>query len=385
MEISNFIEWQLLWLLGVIAYVLILKPLRYFQFNRGYLALLPLLSLIPTQISWKNSYEMGSTLLPEVTINNAAVSSLAESAQQEYNAAWIYGIIVALLLLRVLLQLLPPSYTNKVKGSYGWIYINTNIKSPFTFFNRVYAPEADLDPMIEQHERVHLQRLHFVDLLWFNLLSCLLWFNPATWISLSESKLNHEFEADAKVCKDSDHKTYAELLLQHAFNLPLINRPLFTSHIFNKQQLKQRIMKMSNNKQNKRSLLHLLWVLPLALGITIACSEKPEKQSETPALESAEQMPAYPGGNEALFAYMGENIKYPKTAEADSVTGTVFVRFVVNAKGEVTNAEVIKSVDPRLDEVALKTVKDMPNWKPGMNGGEPVSVKMTLPIRFQLD
>ncbi len=144
-------------------------------------------------------------------------------------------------------------------------------------------------------------------------------------------------------------------------------------------------MKMSNNKQNKRSLLHLLWVLPLALGITIACSEKPEKQSETPALESAEQMPAYPGGNEALFAYMGENIKYPKTAEADSVTGTVFVRFVVNAKGEVTNAEVIKSVDPRLDEVALKTVKDMPNWKPGMNGGEPVSVKMTLPIRFQLD
>ncbi len=385
MEISNFIEWQLLWLLGVFAYVLILKPLRYFQFNRGYLALLPLLSLIPTQISWKNSYEMGSTLLPEVTINNAAVSSLAESAQQEYNAAWIYGIIVALLLLRVLLQLLPPSYTNKVKGSYGWIYINTNIKSPFTFFNRVYAPEADLDPMIEQHERVHLQRLHFVDLLWFNLLSCLLWFNPAAWISLSESKLNHEFEADAKVCKDSDRKTYAELLLQHAFNLPLINRPLFTSHIFNKQQLKQRIMKMSNNKQNKRSLLHLLWVLPLALGITIACSEKPEKQSETPALESAEQMPAYPGGNEALFAYMGENIKYPKTAEADSVTGTVFVRFVVNAKGEVTNAEVIKSVDPRLDEVALKTVKDMPNWKPGMNGGEPVSVKMTLPIRFQLD
>lgn len=385
MEISNFIEWQLLWLLGVFAYVLILKPLRYFQFNRGYLALLPLLSLIPTQISWKNSYEMGSTLLPEVTINNAAVSSLAESAQQEYNAAWIYGIIVALLLLRVLLQLLPPSYTNKVKGSYGWIYINKNIKSPFTFFNRVYASGADLDPMIEQHERVHLQRLHFVDLLWFNLLSCLLWFNPAAWISLSECKLNHEFEADAKVCKDSDRKTYAELLLQHAFNLPLLNRPLFTSHIFNKQQLKQRIMKMSNNKQNKRSLLHLLWVLPLAMGITIACSEKPEKQSETPALESAEQMPAYPGGNEALFAYMGENIKYPKTAEADSVTGTVFVRFVVNAKGEVTNAEVIKSVDPRLDEVALKTVKDMPNWKPGMNGGEPVSVKMTLPIRFQLD
>lgn len=385
MEISNFIEWQLLWLLGVFAYVLILKPLRYFQFNRGYLALLPLLSLIPTQISWKNSYEMGSTLLPEVTINNAAVSSLAESAQQEYNAAWIYGIIVALLLLRVLLQLLPPSYTNKVKGSYGWIYINKNIKSPFTFFNRVYAPEADLDPMIEQHERVHLQRLHFVDLLWFNLLSCLLWFNPAAWISLSESKLNHEFEADAKVCKDSDRKTYAELLLQHAFNLPLLNRPLFTSHIFNKQQLKQRIMKMSNNKQNKRSLLHLLWVLPLALGITIACSEKPEKQSETPALTVAEEMPEFPGGKEGLIGFFGENMEYPEEAKKDSLVGTVFVSFIVDTDGQVKDAQVLKSVDPILDQAALAMISKMPKWKPGKNKGELVPVIYNIPIRFQLD
>ena len=98
-----------------------------------------------------------------------------------------------------------------------------------------------------------------------------------------------------------------------------------------------------------------------------------------------EQMPMFPGGPEALFNYLSENITYPKECEDVCVQGRVVVTFVVEKDGSVTNAEVVKSVYPPLDEEALRVVKGMPKWIPGMMNGEPTRVKYTVPVSFRLE
>ena len=97
-----------------------------------------------------------------------------------------------------------------------------------------------------------------------------------------------------------------------------------------------------------------------------------------------EQMPMFPGGPEALFNYLSENITYPKECEDVCVQGRVVVIFVVEKDGSITNAEVVKSVYPPLDEEALRVVKGMPKWIPGMMNGEPTRVKYTVPVTFRL-
>lgn len=101
--------------------------------------------------------------------------------------------------------------------------------------------------------------------------------------------------------------------------------------------------------------------------------------------EIVEQMPMFPGGSEALFNYLSENITYPKECEDVCVQGRVVVSFVVEKDGSVTNAEVVKSVYQPLDEEALRVVKNMPKWIPGMLNGEPTRVKYSVPVTFRLE
>lgn len=97
-----------------------------------------------------------------------------------------------------------------------------------------------------------------------------------------------------------------------------------------------------------------------------------------------EEMPSFPGGDAALMSYISKNIKYPSIATENGIQGRVICTFVINRDGKVTNAEVIRSVDPSLDKEALRVINNMPAWKPGKQRGKPVRVKYTLPIVFRL-
>lgn len=97
-----------------------------------------------------------------------------------------------------------------------------------------------------------------------------------------------------------------------------------------------------------------------------------------------EEMPEFPGGTTALLHYLGQNIKYPTIAAENGVYGKVTVNFVVNKDGSVSDAKVIRGVDPSLDKEALRVVYSMPKWKPGLQGGKPVRVSFTVPISFVL-
>lgn len=109
-----------------------------------------------------------------------------------------------------------------------------------------------------------------------------------------------------------------------------------------------------------------------------------EVYAEDEIFAVVEEMPSFPGGDAALMSYISKSIKYPSIAQENGIQGRVICTFVINRDGKVTNAEVIRSVDPSLDKEALRVINNMPAWKPGKQRGKPVRVKYTLPIVFRL-
>ena len=85
-----------------------------------------------------------------------------------------------------------------------------------------------------------------------------------------------------------------------------------------------------------------------------------------------------------LMKYLQKNIRYPQICKERRVQGRVIVQFVVNADSTITDVNVVKPVNPYLDQEALRVVKAMPKWKPGEQRGEPVRVRFTLPVTFRL-
>jgi len=98
-----------------------------------------------------------------------------------------------------------------------------------------------------------------------------------------------------------------------------------------------------------------------------------------------ENQPEFPGGIEAMFKYLGENIKYPEAAAKANVSGKVFVNFVITTEGEIKDITILKGIGFGADTEAVRVVKNMPRWKPGMQSGKAVNVRYNLPIAFQLD
>ena len=97
-----------------------------------------------------------------------------------------------------------------------------------------------------------------------------------------------------------------------------------------------------------------------------------------------DQLPEFPGGIQAMMKFLSTNIKYPVEAQKKGISGRVIVQFVIMEDGTLDQAKVIRGVDPLLDEEALRVVKSMPKWKPGLDRGEAVKVRFTAPIMFNL-
>ena len=103
-------------------------------------------------------------------------------------------------------------------------------------------------------------------------------------------------------------------------------------------------------------------------------------------LTFAEQMPEFPGGQQAMMTYLSKSIRYPEECKEAGVDGRVFIAFVVDREGLVTEVKVLRGVPacPALDREATRAVKAMPKWTPGRQNEQPVSVRMTIPVMFKL-
>ena len=104
------------------------------------------------------------------------------------------------------------------------------------------------------------------------------------------------------------------------------------------------------------------------------------------ALEmEVDELPEFPGGTVSLLEYLRKNMKYPAICRENNVQGKVVVSFTIDTDGSITDAEVVQSVDPLLDAEALRTISQMPTWKPGKKDGNIVRVRYSVPINFRLD
>ena len=277
--------------------------------------------------------------------------------------------------------------------------------APYSFFNQIVVGTRDLSDdelrCILEHESLHVRSRHTLDLIAVRVLCCVSWFNPFAWLVASELRAVHEYQADDAVLAAHGREGYLGLLYREATGVGY-------GHITNNFQsinIKNRIA-MMKTKKSRFGAWKMLAALPVvAVLLMVGCKpagEKTVEQEEIPFESSnvdesasqdvnteevvsfAEVEPEFPGGIEALYKYLADNIKYPEKAKADMIEGRVLVNFVIEKDGSVTNAKVLRSVSDEIDAEALRVVSAMPQWKPGMLQDTPVRVQYNLPIVFKL-
>ena len=279
--------------------------------------------------------------------------------------------------------------------------------APFSWMHWIVIARKDLEENGREiliHELAHIRNRHSWDLLLADLCIFVQWFNPAAWLLKQELQNIHEYEADETVLREGvNARNYQMLLIKKAVGTRLYSM----ANSFNHSSLKKRITMMLKEKSNPWARAKYLYILPLAaLAVTafarpevsavadeisavkviapaVHDSIQPNVQPAVAAPSSAlDQMPEFPGGMEALNTYLRNNIRYPQEAQKAGIQGRVIIQFIVSKDGSITDAEVVESVDPQLDAEALRLIKNMPRWKPGMRKGQAIRVKQTLPIRF---
>ena len=312
--------------------------------------------------------------------------------------------------------------------------------SPFSWMHYIVMNRSDYethDAAILAHERGHIRLCHSWDLILVDTLTALQWFNPAIWMLRSDLRAIHEYEAQG-----INARQYQYLLITKAGGIGGYSLANGITH----SALKNRITMMTNKTSKSSHLLKLLALLPI-VGVTLALNaetvkdyvyDEPQKQvpvkkgkknaaiknngktilqvveaqdqkteAEAPKSEQkqyeatltyeikedspqdvfdvVEKMPEFPGGVQELLGFLSKTIKYPAEAEKAGTQGRVIATFVVRKDGSISDARVVKSVDPLLDAEALRVINAMPAWIPGTQNGKPVNVKYTVPISFRLD
>lgn len=356
-----------------------------------------------------------SAVLPEIVVGSEAVETGNRVFVLSEWIGYLYLAGVVALLVRLAIQAfslyrlivrMPEKEINGVR-----VKCLNDPSGPFSFFRWIFmnpaAVKEDEISEILTHEMAHVKQHHSVDVLLAEIVSICCWMNPFAWLLKREVRLNLEFLADRKVMEAGfATKSYQYHLLGLAYN-----HKYGLSNNFNFSHLKQRIIMMNKKKSNAAGhIKYALFVLPafaLLVAGNISCSQdasqtedakeevvapvSPEAK-EAPADSTAkeevfmvvEQMPEYPGGMKEMLKFLQENVKYPENAMKNNVQGRVIVQFVIEKDGTPTEFKVARSVDPDLDAEALRVLQTMPKWKPGMQRGEVVRVKFTVPVSFKL-
>lgn len=98
-----------------------------------------------------------------------------------------------------------------------------------------------------------------------------------------------------------------------------------------------------------------------------------------------EQQPIFPGGTDELYKFISKNFKYPKKCLRKNHQGKIYIQFVVNKDGSIGDVKILRGIDKDLDREAIRVVKSMPKWTPGMQKGKLVRVRYNLPINCNLN
>ena len=366
-----------------LIYFFFFKNSTFFQVNRFYLLLIIPFSFILPMVNWGDTISNYYTInLPLLEIGSSENTGIGYSIFDLI--ALIYISISSIFTLKLIYNLTLIAIRIKhIKNG------ERNDINPFSFFNFIHIPES-LDEENKNeiiiHEEVHAKQIHSFDVLIYEILKIVLWWNPTVWMASYSVKCNHEFIADNIASINSKDK-YSSVLIAQLLG---VNCSMLANNFNYKPLIKRRIMMMKTTKTKSLSMLKYALVIPVAtIFATVSINQKAvassTKMTNSPGdgdvKEKVDVMPEFKGGTEAMIKYMSENINYPKET---GLTGVVYIGFIVDEKGNVTNATVMKSAAEPLDKEALRVVKSMPKWTPGQDKGKNVKVKMTLPVSFKL-
>ena len=346
-------------------------------------------------------------------------TQVAQTPDLMTTAMYIYFIGVVALSIRFLIQLCSILYM-RGKGTVTYlkgqriISIPTEV-NPFSFFQWIFIHqqrinEENLDEIL-MHEQTHAKQWHSIDVVLSEIINIVCWFNPFSWLLKNEIRLNLEYLADNQVTEIvEDAKVYQ----YHLLGLASQKRQTGLYNNFNVSHLKHRIIMMNKKRTCTAGCIKYALFAPLAIALLLASNiscvsnEKKAEQTaetpaETPALQEVEstsqetetptekliftvveEMPEFTGGMGECMKFISKNIQYPPEAIEKEIQGRVIVQMVITDEGDVTDAKVVRGVDPLLDKEALRVINLMPKWKPGKQRGKAVNVKYTIPVMFRL-
>ena len=408
-------------------YEVFLRKETFFKANRFYLIVSSVLSFVLPFL--KTSYfKKNFFLLQEQLANNLpAVFLRSDIKETPANGTvvlqpikgmltienlWVLGAIVFLLiLLYKLVRLVYIEKTHRSRWQDDYVLVQLpNTNEAFSFFNRIFLGSQLTNPerkTILEHEKVHVEQYHSADLLWFELLRVVFWFNPIIYLYQRRIAEVHEYLVDEKV--SDNQSNYCEELLAHSFGVPQFS---LVNQFYKSSLIKNRIIMLTKEKSNPIKLVKYLAVAPMLLVMLfytssiqiVSAQEKAEvkKLKSTTDLEVPfaviDQVPVYPGCNEngtkeemkkcfarsvSILVNENFNIKIAETANLKGVQRIV-TKFVVAKDGTIKEIKV-NAPHPELEKETRRVISLLPQMKPGMHKGKPVKVPYALPIQFKIE
>jgi len=418
-------------------YLLLLRRQTSFRIQRlvllaGSMAavVLPMIHAGPGRADLAVTSYLPTTWLPEVVITAAENAGSTPALQHLWGSPLFLlyaggcGLLLVVFLMRLtrllalLLKISPVTYERD-----GFRIIE--LPAPFTtfsFFGFVLLggtenlSSRDKEMML-QHELWHSKSHHSLDIVWINLMQIFFWINPAIALYRKTFVQLHEFEADARAAQGHDVNEYCSLLakvalesadfkLANHFSNSLIIKRINMIRIHKKRIAPWRMallaagmtgvfyLIVSSEQVMGQQRTDEFKALPLKLSQVNGSSQEFKAVPMEPGqLNDASQETVYEqvdeiaqyadGGLPGLASFIGKTLRYPEKARKDGVQGAVFVSFVVEKDGSVSDVTASKGVNSELDAESIRVVK-LTRWIPAKNDGKVVRSKFTLPIKFKL-
>ncbi|HZY80932.1 MAG TPA: M56 family metallopeptidase [Cyclobacteriaceae bacterium] len=328
-----------------------------------------------------------TAVLPEFTVNQ--IASEAVSATQIIFL--IYLVVAVIIATPLLLHSIKIYHTIKSRGtrSGNFRIVESNSNNPsWSFFRVIFIGQSDqLTPeeknLIVKHEMLHGRLFHSADILLITILCLACWFNPVLWIYRRALGRVHEFEVDAIVARESNPAEYGMLLAKTV----LSGNGFLLTHHFNQSFILKRInmLNVITRRVSNWKIAGLATTIVLYLAL-VSCTEQlseQEKPGEVFTVADESAMPVE--GIQKFYEQLGGKLYYPEKARKMGIEGKVFVEFIVQKDGSLTDFKILKSVSDECDAEAMRALGKMEPWVPAKMNGNAVAQRMVLPVNFKLN
>ncbi|MFT5958320.1 MAG: bla regulator protein BlaR1 [Polaribacter sp.] len=418
--INYIIQVVLFQVLFLAIYDFFLSKETFFTKNRWYLLSTPIVSfLLPlVQIpSFQKAIPQAYIYyMPEIILSPERIIQEASWYQSVNYLDILFGIGVLLFSIFFFSKVLQLIHLTRVyrgikKEGYTLVLIPKQSKA-FSFFNYIFLGEEIPDAQKEQiiaHELVHSKEKHSLDLLFFELLKIVMWFNPMVYSYQKRITLVHEYISDAVATKSEPKDAYINQLLSNFFQVENI---AFINQFYKQTLIKKRIIMMKKKQSKKMNQLKYLVLIPVLLSMlfytSCSSSRKVNKNEVTKKEEiieiqeitesvsfiKIEKGPTFPGcdtGDKDCFSKNVQkhfsrnfNSKLPNSLGLSAGKKRVFIGFKVDVNGGVVDVKV-RAPHPKLKAEVLRVMKTLPKMLPGQIKGENVAVNYTIPFTLLID